>query len=266
MQSGGLIILPEPQLSLTDRNQGDYEFGRVNSLDVAQVGHLFTLRNETDNPLVMTQLQPSCHCTTVSVQKIAGQEPALAADFIEVPPRQEIVLEVTVQLARQASGPLSQSVYIFVQNIAGPVARLTLTGELTNGVRVTPATLDFGRIKSGETLSRKITVTFDPRVATEANLPALQSHLDVEPGTETGTVFTVVPETAPAPEDPAKEVSAPRVKTYLVTVRPGRTGDLFARLFFAPLAASGYKGAVLYDTAAAAFSGIQVPVRGQVME
>ena len=263
MQSGGLIVLPEPQLHLTDRNQADYEFGRANSLDTAQIEHTFTLRNDTGDPLTITQLQPSCHCTTVSVQKNAGVEPDLTGDLIEVPPGQEIAFKVTVQLARQPSGSLSQGVYIFVQGFAGPVARLHLTGELTTGVSITPATLDFGRMKPGEARSRKITVTVDPRLIAGDTLPPLASHLDIEPGTETATTLEIVPEPSASPAEP---VSAQRIKTYLVTLRPAKAGNQFARLFFPPLDPAKYKGSVPCETAQEIFSRIAVPVSAQVTE
>ena len=266
MPSGGLIVLPEPQLHLTDRNQADYGFGRLNSLDTAQIEHTFILRNDTADPLAITQLQPSCHCTAVTVQKIAGQEPDLTGNLIEIPPGQEIALHVTVQLFRQASGPLSQGVYIFVQGFAGPVARLHLTGELTNGVSVIPTALDFGRMKPGEARSRKITVSFDPRLIAGDKLPSLACHLDIEPGTETASTLDIVPEAEPVSTAAADPVPAPRIKTYLVTIRPAQAGNMFARLFFPPLDPSEYKGSIPCDTAQEIFSRIAVPVSAQVAE
>jgi Protein of unknown function (DUF1573) len=267
MTFGGLVVSAGPQLRLTGRNQADYEFGRICPLDTDRVEHVFTLHNDGKEIVTIMQLQPSCHCTTVVVEPPADRKLLPSEDFLpEVPPGGDIKIKVTVQLARQVAGPLSHGVFVFVNGIAGPVARLHLTGELETGIRVTPAIVDFGPMKVGETRSAKMAIAFDSRLTAGSDLPPIANHCELGAGTKVGAIIEITPETGVAAEEVAAPASTRRVKTYMVTIRPTRTGDMFAQFFFAPLSASDYKGSVAYDTAMEVFSGMRVMIRGQVTE
>ena len=54
-------------------NVGHYDFGTVSPLDTPQVEHTFVLRNNTKVPLVLTRLQSSCGCTTVTATAQIGR-------------------------------------------------------------------------------------------------------------------------------------------------------------------------------------------------
>lgn len=260
LPSAGLVILPEPQLSLTDRNQADYGCGRINSLDTAQVEHSFTLRNEGGAPLTITQLQPSCHCTGVTIEKIAGRKPteSEATDPV-LAPKEEMVLKVKVVLARQPAGPLSQGVYIFALGHNGPIARLNIVGTLTTGLTVNPTALDFGSMKPGEIRSRKITLTFDDRLVSGGSLPPIHFQSDPQSASGTDSLIKITPET-----DSSSAGSAMRVKSYVITVQPSQSDDVVAHLFFAPLNPAEYQGTIPYDTARDVFREMAVSVCAQV--
>jgi|GEM_PF-5166524 len=269
MPSAGLVILPETNLRLTGRNQGDYDQGPVNSLDASQIEHRFTLRNDGIESITITQFQPSCHCTAVTVESVAGRQPSPTEETNPtLLPGLEMVVKVTVQLTRQPAGPLSQGVYIFALGYDGPIARLHLATQLTTGITVTPTALDFGPIKSGETQSRKITFTFDDRLVSGRDLPSIISQIDPRQGAETAALITVTPEPEipPQPQDSTKTHPATRTQTYLVTIRPAHSGDLAARLFFAPLSQSEYTGTVPYDTASEVLREQSVPLWARVSE
>lgn len=262
MPSAGLVVLPEPQLRLTDRNQADYDYGRVNSLDTTQVEHSFTLRNEGSAPLTITQLQPSCHCTGVTVEKIAGRKPteSEAADPT-LAPNGELVLKVKVILARQPSGPLSQGVYVFALGHNGPIARLHIIGTLATGLTVNPTALDFGPMKAGESRSQKITITHDQRLLASGALPPIHFQCDPQSGSATDSLIKILPEAESVSAD-----SAMRVRSYIITVQPTQTGNVVAHLFFSPPSASEYKGPMPYETAMNVFREMSVSVYAQVTE
>ena len=262
----GLVVLPELNLRLMGRNQADYILGRLSALDHPQVEHRFTLRNEGKKPLTITELEPTCHCTIATVEKIAGQEPAPTDGFIyHLPPGQEMAVKVTVQLAQQPSGPMSHGVDIHVLGNQGPVARLHLTGEMEVSLMVTPTELDFGQIKLGETQSRTLTIMCDDRLLSGGMLPRLEGECDTGPWIKTGSIIKVVPQKE-SPSASIKSVSAMRERTYVVTVQPGQTGDLTARLFFASPDPSESKGTIPNDRAMDVLRGVQVPVRAEVTE
>jgi len=267
MLDAGLVIAPETKLRLTDRNQADFEVGAVNALDTTQLEHTFTLRNEGITQLVITQLQPSCHCTSVTVEKIASQKPASTTEaFLPLAPGDELELKITVMLARQAPGPFSHGVFISANGFDGIIARAQITGILENGLSVTPDALDFGPMKPGETYSKEITLTYDTRLTSAGALPAIQVQCDPRLSAKDPSIIEVTQETSLSSTDSPKTTSTLRTKTYLVTLRPKQPGDIVAHLFFPPLAPATYKGSLPFDTAADAFRALSISIYGQVMK
>jgi Protein of unknown function (DUF1573) len=264
MPFAGLVVLPEPHLRLTGRNQADFECGKINSLDHPQVEHRFTVRNEAEAPLAITQFEPTCHCTSAIVEKIAGEEPVLNdASVYYLLPGQEMVIKLTVQLARQPSGPMSHGVAIRVAGHKNPVARLHVTGEMEVGLMVTPSELDFGQMKLGETRSLTVTIQCDQRLLSGGALPRLVAQCD---GTDdkTGAIFKIVPQTETPSANSAQSSSALRTKTYVATVKPKQAGDLIVRIGFASTSPSEYTGIIPYDRATNVFQGMRIDARGEV--
>jgi LEA14-like dessication related protein len=263
----GLVILPEPGLLLTGRNQAEYKVGKLNSLDNAQVEHRFRLRNEAETPLAITNLETNCHCTTATVVEIAGHEPTSGEAFVYyLLPGQEMVIKVTVQLARQLSGPMSHGVAIYVSGYKSSIARLDITGEMEVGLTVVPSELDFDQMKIGETQSRTITITCDKRLLSEDELPRLESENLTAPGQQTGSMIKIVPQLQSTSANSVKLNSVMCVKIYQVIVQPNQEGALAARLFFASTRPTEYKGTISYDQAMAVFRELQVEVRGTVVK
>ena len=99
-----------PKLETTEKR---YDFGKITLQDV--VSHDFNINNVGKNPLVITDLMTSCHCTTV-ILKVPGK--ADSPEFGmhteggwqgEVPPETEAVLAVTYEPAKHpARGPVSR--------------------------------------------------------------------------------------------------------------------------------------------------------------
>lgn len=261
----GLVVLSEPHLRLTGRNQADYEIGKINSLDNLQVEHRFTVRNEGESPLAITNLEADCHCTTATVERIADNEPSPNDTFVYyLPPGQEMVIKLTVQLARQLSGPMSHGIAIYVSGHERAAASLHIIGEMELALTLTPSELDFGQMKLGETYSRTITIRCDKRLLSRETLPRLECECPTNPGFKSGPVVEIVSQTESSPVIPVKSDSAMLVETYLVTVQPKQTGELTARLFFATFSPTDYKGTISYDRAVEVFRGVQIEVHGTV--
>jgi hypothetical protein len=262
-----LVAQAEPQLHRSSENTADFEFGCLNLLDTPQMEHTFILRNEGIAPIIITQLSTTCHCTSVALEEVAGRKTSLSAEPVfTLPPGFDMKVKMTVQLVRQVAGRVTQGVYVYASGYNAPIACLRLACDLETGLRVAPAELDFGPIKAGGTYSRKITITYDERLVAGSPLPSIEAQCDPQITPKTGSLISVVPEKAPAPPTSSKQPTTLHTTTYLVTAKPEQSGDLVARLFFAPISPSDYKGSIPYDTARDVFQAMTVRVLGQVIE
>lgn len=122
-----------------------YDFGAAERGSV--VSHLFILRNEGSSPLVIEAVSSSCGCT------------AAIMDSKTIAPGGETNVKVTLNL-KSRSGPQRQTVLIQSNDLKQPAAPLTLTGNATWRVRVTPAYINYGRINPTESISEDVDVLF----------------------------------------------------------------------------------------------------------
>ena len=74
LPDAGLAVVSAEGLQLNGRNQAKFDAGQLSALEVGQVEHRFTLRNESDQAVTVARLEPSCHCTTAVVEKIADRD------------------------------------------------------------------------------------------------------------------------------------------------------------------------------------------------
>lgn len=260
-----LVTQPEPQLSLSAQNLADYEFGRISFLDTPQIDHTFTVRNEGNTPATIIQLQTTCHCTHVDLLEVAGRKTSLAEQPVFLlEPGQEMKIKMTVQLARQVPGRVVQSVYLYADGFSAPVFTVRLSCDLEQGLTVNPSSIDFGPIRPGEIQSRKITLTYDPRLVGNAALPALTSQCDPHIAPKTDSLITITPEKEPAVL--SNVASTLRTQIYTVTIKPTQPGDLAARIYFPELSTANYHGTIPFETAAEIYRSVTVAVLAQVLE
>ena len=166
----GLSLLAQGGVSLLYENQGGYGFGTANPLDTPQVSAVFHLKNDTAKPLTISRLDPSCHCTTATVEgALAG------AALPTIAPGKMIAVRVTADLAGHPAGNLEKTVTIYLAGHTQPAAVLAMEGVLTPLVALTPSPLDFGSVAADKEKSLPITVTVDPRLLTGGRLPELRS-------------------------------------------------------------------------------------------
>jgi len=255
MPDVGLVVLPEPGLRLTSRNQADFELGKINSLDNPQVEHRFTVRNEGETPLAITNFETTCHCTTATVETIADQPVLPDTSVYYLLPGQAMVVKLAVNLARQPSGPLSHGVALRASGHECAVARLYVTGEMEVALAVSSSALDFGQMKRGETQAQPLTIAIDRRLLSGDVPPELVVQSAAESVVKASDFLRIVLRT---------DGSAQRERTYEVIVQPKQTGKFSARLVFAPITPADYRGTIPYDRAMEIFRGMQIDVRAEV--
>ena len=214
-------------------NVGHYDFGIVSPLDMPQVEHTFVLRNNTQAPLVLTRLQSSCGCTTVTATALNGaaMKPAAKAGadapLPTLAPGERAALHVVVRLQDHAPGMLYKTVLVFTQDLPQPVAVLQMEGTLRPSVSLSPPLLDFGRVTTGAVHRLTLTATADARLVPTGGLPGLVSS-------NPAVRVAAVPQGAVPPLAGAKTVS----RTYTVTLAPDAPlGSLTSTLTFGPAAA-----------------------------
>jgi len=251
MPFAGLAVQADPQIRLISQNQADYSFGRASILDVEQVQHTFILRNTGSSPLTIQELMPSCHCTSANVVRAKGCiAPAANGSLPTLSPGQQMAVMMTVHLPGHTPGPFSKAIFVYARGNEQPIARLQAVGDLETGLTMTPTVLDFGTLKPNEAQSRRLTVTYDVRLAPTGDLPPLVG------GTNAITV-------APIP-DPAASTATTRTKTYMVTVRGSKPGAIITNLTFAPLPATTAKGTPPAQSIADALASAAVLVSGRI--
>lgn len=166
----GLSLKAQDGVSLLYINQGGYGFGTANPLDTPTVQAVFHLKNDTNKPITLSRLDPSCHCTTATVEGI----PAGAA-LPTIAPGGAAAIRVKVDLAGHPAGNLEKTVTVYVAGSTRPAAVLAMEGVLMPLVSVTPALLDFGIVAAGKEKTLPVTVTVDPRLTPGGVLPELRS-------------------------------------------------------------------------------------------
>lgn len=139
----GLSIQAQDGVSLLYENQGGRNFGTLNPLDTPTIQAVFHLKNETDKPIRIERLLPSCHCT--HVEALPPQVGALT-----VTPGQTLALHVSVDLAGHPAGNLEKSVSVYVPGQIQPIAVLVMEATLTPLVALSPPLLDFGTVPAGK--------------------------------------------------------------------------------------------------------------------
>jgi Protein of unknown function (DUF1573) len=252
----GLVVVPEVGLRLTGRNQADFEFGKINSLDRPQVEHRFTFRNEAETPLVITNLETTCRCTTATVEEIAGKPAAVDAFVHYLLPGQEMVVKLIVNLVRQPFGPMSHGAALLVSGNESPVARIHIIGEMEVPLTVSSSDMDFGQMKRGDNQSQPLTITLDRRLLSGDTFPSLVIQSGSGPADKMGDFLKIVPQA---------RRSAPQETAYEITVQPKQTGPFSVRLVFASITPADYHGTIPYERAMEIFRGMQIDVRGEVM-
>jgi hypothetical protein len=123
------------------------DFGEVFQSD--EVAKTVTIRNVGSQDLVISEVRGTCGCQTAFV----GEKTAAPGKSVEV----------QVKLATSArTGPQSLKFYVDSNSTDQPIAQVNLTGNIRpQNVSIYPSSLNFGLLRSGETVNRDIRIS-DP--------------------------------------------------------------------------------------------------------
>jgi len=120
-----------PRIEVTEKT---FDFGKIKSTDVAK--HDFKIKNTGKNPLVITDIMTSCHCTT-ALLKISGQSdsPEFSMEMSdwqgEIAPGAEATLEAIYKPAvMPVSGQVSRVVTFKTNDPANKEVQLELLANV----------------------------------------------------------------------------------------------------------------------------------------
>ena len=153
----GLTVLPSAMSVSLGPNAARLEAGNVNPLDSPTLEHDFVLKNQGAVPLTIAQVGTSCDCVSVRLPPSAGA--------ITLSPGQEITAHVSIAITVRHSGPFTNSVYVPIDGHPGYAALLQIEGTVTSPITISPATLEFGKLYTGQPRALTVKITADSRLA-----------------------------------------------------------------------------------------------------
>lgn len=181
------LLINVPPISIALTGDGSrHDFGKVSPLDQTEIIHSFVLRNDSDHPLMLAHLQPSCSCTSAAVT--VGTVTAYSREGLEnvqtlpaIAPGQKFSVRVSVNPVHLAPGQIFKSVAVFVRGNPQPAITLEMTGTLLPSLTFNAPFLDFGKIAPAQARPQTLTVSLDARLAAGGKLPRLlSSNPDVQ--------------------------------------------------------------------------------------
>lgn len=248
-----------------------YNFGQITVLDTPRIVHTFTLKNTGKMPLTLTKLQPSCACTTATIQTSRGEATTANSPLPTLAPGQQVAVQVTVVPEHVTPGVLSKFVSVFVQGLEQPITILQITGTVRPSLSFEPHVLDFGQAKAGTAHSLTVTASLDARLVPAGTRPLLVSSnpaLQVTGGLLVNSA-AAAPGMGPSTATPARAgETAPATRmavcTYTITLaRDAPLGPILGDLSFWP--AMPAAGTALAPSAASLLTSLSVRLAGQVV-
>ncbi len=129
-------------------DEPDYKFETTET--GSKVTHTFIIRNVGSKPLVITQVQAACGCTTTN----SVDRPIEAGGVSEI----TAVLDLKGRV-----GPQMSSIAVRSNDPMQPELRLSIAGTAVSSVMIAPESLDFGRItQANPAKAMPVTIRFDP--------------------------------------------------------------------------------------------------------
>lgn len=139
---------PSTESSGTSRSlicrEGTFDSGAAGSEDILE--HDFTLLNASDQTVTITDVRPSCGCTTAD---LASRQ---------VGPGKSAVLHARMTLQGRY-GPTQSQILVKVDG-PDPALILTLKVVVANAAEALPSRLDYGDLGVGDTVDRDFSVVF----------------------------------------------------------------------------------------------------------
>jgi hypothetical protein len=124
-------------------DQVDFDFQSIYRGDEAR--HTFEITNSGDIKLQITNIRSSCGCTVPSIEKrnlAPGETTALTAIFN----------------SDRFRGSVTKHIYVYSNDEENPITKLSIHADIKQDLQVTPTSIYFAGLKSGESVQRKIEI------------------------------------------------------------------------------------------------------------
>ena len=141
LATSGAAAETQPHLALED---AVFDFGTVER--GVPVDHTFRLPNRGGAELRVEHVKSSCGCTVAVVSER------------DIPPGAEGRIAVTLDTARLA-GRTTKPVSVYTNDPDAPVVSLSLTGQVTADLVVTPSPLYLGHVRRGDAARHEVMIT-----------------------------------------------------------------------------------------------------------
>jgi len=214
-----LAVSSGPQGGHPADTAASHSVGIVSLLMTSRLEYTFVLTNLSPASVALTDLRPSCGCTSALLDGQANLPLILL-------PGQHVSVRVTVDALHLTPGLLDKSVAVYVRGQLAPAAILRLVGTILPIAAFTPSVLDFGQTRSGQERSLTLAVQLDQHLMPAGAAPRLvSSDPDIQ--------VTSIPPPVSTPPRAATMFGTPPdpVRTYRVTLSPqARIGTFTGRV------------------------------------
>lgn len=109
--------------------------------------HTFQVTNNTDKPLHILSIRVSCGCVSARAEKK------------ELSPGESTSVIAQME-SRQFSGVITKTIFILVDQPSYEEVRIHVQANVVPDLSITPASLNFGKIKKGSTPEKTVNVSF----------------------------------------------------------------------------------------------------------
>jgi len=198
--------------------------GLVSASTASRTQILISICNNTSIRLTITELRPSCGCTSA----ILGAHAKLP---LTLAPGTSVSVKVSIDTFHLTPGKIDKTVAVYAKGNDKPVAILEVTGTILPAVTFSKQVTDFGTLDAGASPSLPLSVEYDRRLDT------LDSHVELvsrEPEISVDALGAPMP-TEDKPQIPGTAIVLHSQRTYTVKFSPGphignRTGKIEAVL------------------------------------
>lgn len=124
-------------------DQLDFDFQSIYRGSEAR--HTFEISNSGDMELQITNVRSSCGCTVPSIEKrklAPGEKTKLTAVFD----------------SGRFRGSVTKNIYVYSNDEENPITKLSIHADIIQDLQVTPASIYFAGLKSGESVQREIEI------------------------------------------------------------------------------------------------------------
>ena len=178
-----------------------FHFGRRLS-DGPEFTHVYTLRNDGDEPLELGEIVSGCGCAVARLE------------YRILPPSTRTALEIRVNL-RGRSGHLSKEISVRSNDPRTPLLKLGMEGEIESAYSLSPTAAMFGPIAPDAAATQTVTLAFCGNPAARVTSVAADAPwLAVEAAATTGGTWKISVRTVPPfPDGASWLVARVQVKT-----------------------------------------------------